>query len=344
MRYNMRGILTVAFGYAAAVIGAGFASGQEIVSFFVRYGKNGIIGIIIACAAFAMFSYAVLGVCAERKIYSYTGFLKVIFKGTFLRAAAEAAVFVCAAVSMCVMTACAGEVGALSLGLAPIVGAAVFAAACGIVLLMNTRSIMELNSALGAAIITGIIFTCFYILRYREHQTFSGGIPAAVSGFAYAGYNIVGTGAVLAGMSRFLQHKKDAALASAVSGVILFIMITLLWGVLGIYYGQINLGEIPMLTMALRQNKALGIFYGVMLVAAVLSTGISNGFALVDMARKFLPQKNTVLLITLSALAMSGAGFGTLVNTAYKYCGYAGAVIAGIIILHTLLNAKNKEK
>lgn len=343
MRCNVRGILAVAFGYAAAVIGAGFASGQEIVSFFVRYGKNGIVGIIIACAAFALFSYAVLGVCAERKIRSYTDFIKIIFKNKLLRITAGAAVFVCAAVSMCVMTACAGEVGVVSFGLPPITGAAVFAAVCGIVLLMNTRSIMELNSVLGAVIITGIIFTCFYILRYREHQTFFRIVPAAVSGVAYAGYNIVGTGAVLAGMSRFIADKRDAALASLASGIMLFIMITLLWGVLGIYYGQINLGEIPMLTMSLRQNMALGVFYGIMLATAVLSTGISNGFALVDMARMRVKRKNMVFAVVLMALAMSGAGFGTLVNTVYRFCGYIGAVIAAVIVLKALLDMKKRE-
>ena len=31
---NIRNILSVVCGYAAAVIGAGFASGQEIISFF----------------------------------------------------------------------------------------------------------------------------------------------------------------------------------------------------------------------------------------------------------------------------------------------------------------------
>lgn len=344
MRSDIRGILSVSGGYAAAVIGAGFASGQEIVSFFVSYGKSGIIGIIISCFAFSLFSYAVLSVCTENRIYSYTDFLGLIFPNKIIRRIAELAVFLCATATMCVMTACAGEVGVTSLKIPEIIGATVFITVCGMIFFMEARQIMELNSLLGVIIIVGIVFTCFYILRFREHQTLARGVRAAVSGFSYAGYNLIGTGAVLAGMSRFLGGKKDAAISSVVSGAVLFIMITLLWGVLGIYYGQINLGEIPMLTMTLRQNNTLGIFYGAMLVMAVLTTGISNGFALIDMLGRKIPRKTAVFTVLLFALAMSGAGFGTLINTVYRLCGYIGAIVAAAIVFYSIFDLKNREK
>ena len=53
---NIRNILSVVCGYVAAVIGAGFASGQEIISFFVKYGKYSIIGVLL-------FVYYFFGVC-----------------------------------------------------------------------------------------------------------------------------------------------------------------------------------------------------------------------------------------------------------------------------------------
>lgn len=50
---NIRNILSVVCGYVAAVIGAGFASGQEIISFFVKYGKFSIIGVLLSCLIFS---------------------------------------------------------------------------------------------------------------------------------------------------------------------------------------------------------------------------------------------------------------------------------------------------
>ena len=41
-------ILSCIFVIIGIIIGAGFASGKEIYTFFFVYGKNGIIGIIIS--------------------------------------------------------------------------------------------------------------------------------------------------------------------------------------------------------------------------------------------------------------------------------------------------------
>ena len=42
-------IMKIVFVILGTMIGAGFASGQEMYLFFFSYGINGIIGILIAC-------------------------------------------------------------------------------------------------------------------------------------------------------------------------------------------------------------------------------------------------------------------------------------------------------
>ena len=119
-------------------------------------------------------------------------------------------------------------------------------------------------------------------------------------------------------MSRFLQDRKEAALASVMSGVVLFVMMLLIWTVLEIYYVKINLGEIPMLTMALRQNKVFGAIYGTMLFFAVITTDVSNGFNVLDIASRKIGKNVVVFFMTVIAVAMSGAGFSKIINTAYR--------------------------
>ena len=341
---SVRGVLAVSCGYAAAVIGAGFASGQEIVSFFARYGRAGMVGIITACAVFALFSYAVLTVCVKEGITGYGGFIDAVFKSAFMRKITEFSALICAAACLCVMTACAGETGKVLFGVREVTGAAVFSALLCVIFLLDGRKIMDINASLGAVIIFGIIFCCFYILRFREHQTFFQNTRAAVSGLAYAGYNLISAGTVLACSAGRLKTRADTASASAASGIILFIMITLIWGVLGIYYGKINLGSLPMLTMAFRQNNVLGVFYGVMLLAAVLTTGISNGFAVIDLLGERLPKRLLAFLTPMLGFCMSGAGFARLVDVLYRICGYGGAVLVFVIIIKSLIWLKNREK
>lgn len=341
---NLINIMGVSCGYAAAVIGAGFASGQEIVSFFVKYGKCSIIGIFIACTIFSLFSCAVLCVCVDKRIYNYADFLNSVFSRGYIRRIMELMTLVFAAASVCVMTACAGEMGIVLAGVPRIVGALIFTAVCGIIFFMGSKKIMEINSALGAVIVFGIIFSCMYILRFREHQVFANEVSMTVSGIAYAGYNLLTAGAILSGMSRCLKSRGEALLSSVVSGMMLFIMITLIWGVLSIYYGKINLGEIPMLTMALRQNNILGAFYGVMLFFAVLTTGVSNGFGVLDIAEKKIGRAKGIVIMLITAFCMSGAGFANLINTAYRICGYVGMTIVFAVIYNFIKNMKKVVK
>lgn len=341
---NVRNILAVSCGYAAAVIGAGFASGQEIVSFFLRYGKGSIIGIILSCVIFSLFSYAVMSRCIEKQINDYGGFLDSVFHGKFANKVIEYITIVFALCSLCVMTACAGEAGAVLFGVRNVYGAAVFAVMCGIIFAIDAKKMMQLNSLLGAVIIFGIIFSCIYILRFREHQVMSVSGKMVVSGAIYAGYNLLTSGAVLAGMSRFLKSKGEALISSLASGFILMIMITLIWGVIGIYYGKIQLGEIPMLTMTMRQNNMLGFLYGIMLIFAVVTTGVANGFVVMDTIGRKAGRGKTSALIAAVGFCMSGAGFSALVDSAYRVCGYAGLAVVCVIVIKIFKNMKNVTK
>ena len=57
----MREIFTIVLVIIGALIGAGFASGQEIYSFFYSYGVIGLIGIIITCILISLTLYKSLG-------------------------------------------------------------------------------------------------------------------------------------------------------------------------------------------------------------------------------------------------------------------------------------------
>ncbi len=332
MRKRVTDIISVSCGYAAAIIGAGFASGQEIVEFFVRYGRRSMIGVIISCVVFSLFSFAVLSVCAKHRTYNYTDFLGLIFKNKRAVEAVKFMTLLFAVASVCVMTACAGEMASVIAGVPKIAGAAAFTAVCAAVFFMRGSRIMKINSALGSVIICGIIFICLYILRFREHQSAAMIVSASAQGAVYAGYNLLTAGAPLAAMSRNISGKGEAALSSAASGFVLFVMITLIWGVLGIYYGKINLGEIPMLTMAMRVGHAAGIFYAVMLFLAVLTTAVSNGFGVIGIAGERTGRYRAAAGLLFVSFCMSGAGFSKLIGTAYRFCGYIGIAVVFLII------------
>ena len=74
-----RGSLAVAWGYMGAVIGAGFASGQELVQFFVSYGSLGSRGVILAGCLFALFGGLLLFWVNVHQLDNYQSALKSLF-------------------------------------------------------------------------------------------------------------------------------------------------------------------------------------------------------------------------------------------------------------------------
>ena len=73
-------ILKVVFVIIGTLIGAGFASGQEVYIFFYSYGVKGILGIIISSGIIGFTIYKTLKITKENNIENYKGFLDYFIK------------------------------------------------------------------------------------------------------------------------------------------------------------------------------------------------------------------------------------------------------------------------
>ena len=70
----MREIISITLVIIGALVGAGFASGQEIFSFFYLYGLYGVFGIILMCILMYILIYKTLKIIYLNKIDNYTEF------------------------------------------------------------------------------------------------------------------------------------------------------------------------------------------------------------------------------------------------------------------------------
>ena len=76
----MKKILKAVFVIIGTLIGAGFASGQEIYIFFYQYGVNGILGIIISRLLLGFVTYKVLCIFQENELANYKKLFKKNYK------------------------------------------------------------------------------------------------------------------------------------------------------------------------------------------------------------------------------------------------------------------------
>ena len=331
-------VFAIVFAYVASVIGAGFASGQEMISFFVRYGRFSILGIFVSAAIFGLFASAVLKTCVRTGIRGYDDFLRYMFPrpaAIFIRHLTFIFAFVC----FCTMAAGSGAMGQQLFGISPLWGNIAMCIAAAAILLLGSRRAMKYNALLGGLIIVGVISCCLYIMGYREHQTMYNTTRIVSSAVSYAGYNLITSGVVLVEISGRIKTEKDASITGFVSAFVMLVIMFLMWVILSIYYGEADLGELPMLTMAKRQNIPTAAIYASLLFLSILTTAIASGEAV-----RALSGTLTLPVMLVCAVSFGSAGFKNMVNIAYRICGYAGLLLPFYVILKNTKNGVRMRK
>lgn len=341
----MLGIFAAAFSYVAALMGAGFASGQEVVTFFVIFDKFGIIGIAVSSLLIGLFG-GLVSEYAMRSDVNYTGIVSSLMHERAAKAINMLTLVYSIAV-IAVMLACFGEIGTMLYGLPKLAGAAALALVCGFLLIKGSNTALKFNGVIGAMLFVATAAVCLYLLGYREHQTFGDvgkAANATASGGVYAGYNLISVGTVLANGRVFLKKKGDGIQCGAAAGVMIFLLLTMMWGIINIYYGKIDLGEVPMLTLTMRESNALAKGYALVIAAAVLTTALSSGMCATEYIEEKTGTVKAVILVMGIGLALSGAGFSKLIDTLYRYCGYVGMIAAFFVMVKTGNKVKGREK
>ncbi|MDD6484876.1 MAG: hypothetical protein PUF72_09965 [Clostridiales bacterium] len=338
-------VLIAVYNYIGALIGAGFASGQEILTFFVRYGKWGGAGVAVASAIFGLFAYYITDLARKNDCYDYGELIK---KLTSARMAA-ALKWVTALFSLgvyVVMMSCFGELAKELFGWRSSVGAAVMTAIAALLLLCRESRVLRINGALGLVTAAGIIGATFYMLATREQQTFLNGARAVMESGAYAGYNVLGAGVLLCRLAKDMRGKFDAALVGAASGLLMFVMMSGAFLLLSMYNNRIPLGSLPMLTMAMRSGRAVTVIYSLMLISALVTTAVAGGISVMDIASRHIGRKYCLFLMSALALIVSNAGFARLIGSVYRTMGYVGMILIAIFIILSVIKrntAKNEE-
>ena len=82
---NIKNIYKITFVIIGTIIGAGFASGQEIYTFFNKHGFNGLIGICISILLMSYIIYKTFKIVLGNNINNYEEFIKNIMPQRFKR-------------------------------------------------------------------------------------------------------------------------------------------------------------------------------------------------------------------------------------------------------------------
>lgn len=336
---------SVCFVYIATVIGAGFATGQEISTYFVSCGWKGFLGIFLAAVLIGFCCYAVLMRVHKSKILNFEEYLYAIMpKGLAMLVDKIVSLFLLC--GFCVMVAAFGTTLEEHYGLYKPLCCLVLCMICFFVFLRPIRLLVKLNTLLAPFIILGLFLACLCVIFMRETAPVSLWIPSTHTmakdrvGFLwlallYVSYNILLASVILAAMRVYIHEEKDAVRVSLVSGLIMFLLLGLIYAVIQIYEGKIWLGQIPMLTIVARLGSGYKSVYALVLLFAIFTTAMGNGYGFLDHYSGQMPRERLkmALLTCLTAMGLSFVSFADLVKYLYGAFGVCGLYLLICILV-----------
>ncbi len=336
---ELNNIFKVAFLYMATIIGAGFASGQEIIQFFSMYYTGGFFGILLSGFLFSMVGYIVLNKVYTQRISSYDEFLFPMM-GYFFGRLMEFIVMLFMACIMSVMVAGLGNVLMELTGITFRYCVVISAIACLVAIMTNIKGIVTLSSFISPFLIIGIIFVGCYILVTKDASVFNLAGKMTIitsnwffSAILYVSYNTILSTVMLTGVLPYLKSRRVSTWAGLLGGGMLCITALILNLALYFFYPHSITTEIPVLTIIQNNSKILAKIYSIVLILAMYTSAITSGYCLTERIKTKMKLNYKLIAAILCALVipMSSLGFSSLISMLYPVFGYLGLFMLFIL-------------
>ncbi|WP_321330152.1 YkvI family membrane protein [Alcaligenes faecalis] len=341
---NIKNILGIAMAFVGVVVGAGFASGQEILQFFSSFGYWGLLGGVVSGLCFTILGMAVGELSQVSVSHSFKEGLYLIC-GPRLGVVVDIMItFFMYAIAV-VMFAGGGSLMEQQWGVPAQYGSIAVMLITVLIVFLRVDRVMAFIGSVTPFLVLMMIFLCIYSWNTRDlplekldviaHTKPQGAGHWLVGSLLYVSYNMVVGAPFLMIAGAQATSRRNALLGGLVGGLLLgFLIVLISAGVFG-RIDTIGSAALPMLMLATEQSKLLGTIMSVVIFAMILTTsvGVLYSFS----ARIFTPNtlKFNIGTAIAGVLGLVGAkiGFINLVGTVYPFFGYLGFVLMAWILI-----------
>lgn len=334
-----RRYLLPGFVFEAAVIAGGYATGRELVEFFLPAGPwGGLLGMVVSM----LFWSAVLMICFElarrARTYDYRSFFKLLLGPGWILF--EIAYLLLLVIILAVMGAAAGEIAHSLFGLPKLVGSLGMIALTGFLLFYGSATIERfLALSVGYLYLVYIVFVIWCIVVFGDRigealATEPLGDGWFKAGITYAGYNVATLPAVLFCI-RHLTRPRETLVAGFLAGPLGMLPGVLFYIAMIGYHRELADVSLP---SAFLLGKLHAPWFELAFQIAVLLTLVDTGVALLHainervagvykekarpMPRELRPLL-AVAIMVISVYAASSIGLVDLIAKGYGYLTYA---------------------
>ena len=325
--------------YVGTVVGAGFASGQEVLQFFGFHGLGGVLGIAVAGGLFVVYGAMILILGNRLQASSH---LEVVQASgvPWIGTAVDAVITFFLLGALSTMAAGSGAVFEEQFGVPYFLGSLAVVTLAVVTVIMGIERVVTAVSMVTPFLLGSVLIVCVLsIFKAPIDLAWADPERAALrilplSSITYASYNLVLAIPLLAPAGALAGGpvlKRGALLGG----------IGLALGALGIHLAiltavpEITRFEIPMLFLTERAFGPLSLVYSAVLLAEVYTTAVASLYGFT--ARMTNPQGKQFVKVAIAtgAAAFIGSllGFSELVAKVYSAVGIAGYTLLVTLIL-----------
>lgn len=338
----MKNNFKVIFVIIGAFIGAGFASGKEIYTFFCVYGKKGIIGLFISAILLSVVVYRTFNIVKENRINNYKEFIDYIMKSKnrFLNDVINFVINSLMLISFFIMIAGFGAYFNQEFGINSLIGSGILAVFSYFILKKDIRGLIKINEIIVPTIIFSIIIIGILYIGKEETEIYINQVKVNsnffINSILYCSYNCIMLIPILISIKRYVKNKKSILLISFLSGIIILLLSIIMFFILNTNSQELQNIEIP-ITYILNNNIYLKNIYGIIILSAISTTAISIGSGfLKNVVKNTNKYPHIIKIMCISAVAVSQLGFSNLINLLYPifriYWNYTNNKIIYIIL------------
>lgn len=347
----MKKSLQMAGAFIGIIVGAGFASGQEILQFFTSFGIWGIIGAVLATALFAFIGMNLTSIGSRLQTTSHK---EVVYKvcgkpiGLFVDVLITFFLFGVAVV----MFAGAGSIFENQFHIPSIWGSLFMVVLTALTLLLKVDRIIKVISAITPFLVLLVLIIAGYavfttdlsisqldaIAKEQKSASSNWFMGAAL----YVSYNIAAGAAMLAVMGGAEKDEKIAKWGGIFGGLGLGILILLINVAIFAKIDLIQGTDMPMLVIASQISPFVGFLMSIALLGMIYNTavGMLYAFTVRIIPAEKPAYKGVIVVVGIASFGVSFIGFIELVSAVYPVTGYLGFVLIAAIIFSWLRFSK----
>ncbi len=321
-------MLGIGLTFMGTVVGAGFASGQEILQFFTRFGFISMFTILLVAGLFIWLGAKMMLLAADISAVSYEDLNIALFGERLGRLVSLFMIVVLLGVTG-VMLAGAGSIFSEHLNLSYQTGLVITLAACYMLLRKGLSAILAVNSIVVPAMLLFTFILLFKTIplptstRWLELVNDHSWLGAWMSPFLYTAFNLSMAQTVLVPLGAKVKDRRLIIGGAWIGGIGIGFMLLVGHITLSANMPGITQYAIPMAGIAKQFGQGIQWIYIFLIFSEIFTTLIANvyGLTLQLHERLGIAQHWIVLSILFISYLLSQLGFGILLSTLYPLFG-----------------------